>query len=152
MGNGIGRNQSGERSGIPLIMNNPKLSAISDRACNDLAAFISEAEEKLLASWSIAAAEAQDNDMPRPKFRMAMAITLDLDADKMETALTFGVRHKLSRDGQIPDPAQTELELKVGPTGYEGHAVDEVTISTQGMEPVTITGKQLSKLAKGVTK
>lgn len=125
-------------------MNNPKLTAISDRACNDLAGFIAEAEEKLLEAWNSCAQEAQDNET-KPKFRMAMSITLDLDLDTMETALTFGVRHKLSRDGQIPDPAQTELEL----------GADEdtgVTISTEGMEPVTITGKQLSKLAKGVAK
>jgi len=90
---------------------NPKLRAITERAQSDLAAFILEAEEKLLEAWNKAEEEAQDNET-KPVFRMTFGIKLDLDADNMETALSFGVRHKLSKDGQIPDPAQQKLELE----------------------------------------
>lgn len=96
---------------------NAKLEMISRRACLDLAAFIAEAEPKLLEAWCAAEQEAQDNET-KPKFKMSMGITLDLDSNDMETALTFGVRHKLSRNGEIPDPNQPELEgVRVEPSG-----------------------------------
>lgn len=89
---------------------NPKLQAISDRAQSDLAAFIAEAEDKLLEAWNAAEIEAQDNET-KPVFRIAFSVKLDIDSDNMETALSFGVRHKLSKDGAIPHPTQTKLAL-----------------------------------------
>lgn len=91
-------------------ISNPKLQAIAARATTDLSAFIAESEQKLIESMAACAEEAQDQDA-KAKFRIGMSITLDLDADTMETALTFGTRHKLSRTGEIPDPNQESLPL-----------------------------------------
>lgn len=89
---------------------NAKLLAIANEAAENLKDLVRNHEEKILEAWNAAEQEAQDNET-KPKFRLALAITLDLDADTMETALSFGIRYKASRDQQIPDPAQTNLPL-----------------------------------------
>lgn len=87
---------------------NPKLKAIIDRAAEDLKSLARESEDKILEAWSACEQEAQDNEQ-KPKFKLGFGITLDLDADKMETALSFGIKHKVSHDQAIPDPAQPDL-------------------------------------------
>ena|ERR1051325_7319607 len=94
---------------------NLKLQEISNQAAADLQAFIAESEAKLLEAWAQCEQEAQENET-KPKFKFAFSVVLDLDANKMETALTFGVRHKLSRDQQIPDPDQPKLPLDSEPS------------------------------------
>jgi len=89
-------------------ISNVKLEAITAKAVEDLRQLIGEAEEKLLEAWASAELEAQEQEQ-KPVFRIGFAIVLDLDKDKMETALTFGVRHKLSIDREIPDPDQLVL-------------------------------------------
>lgn len=99
---------------------NPKLEAIAKKAAEDLIALVKESEDKILTAWNSVEEEAQDNDAP-PKFKLGLAITLDLDADKMETALTYGIRHKLTAQSEIPDPNQTKLPLS--PEDEEAHIV-----------------------------
>lgn len=115
---------------------NPKLYAIAKEAAENLQDLVKNHEEKILEAWHACEAEAQDQESA-PKFKLALSITLDLERDQMETALSFGIRYKASRDQQIPDPAQTDLPLDT-----------TVTISTEGVEPVTVTGEQFSKAAR----
>lgn len=89
---------------------NDKLKAISDKAATDLADLIKDGEEKILEAWSQCEEEAQSNETA-PKFKLGLAITLDLDKDTMETALSFGVKHKLSVSAAIPDPNQSVMEI-----------------------------------------
>lgn len=89
---------------------NPKLKAIAEKASVDLLALIKEGEEKILEAWNACEEEAQDNET-KPKFKLSLGITLDLEADSMETALTFGIKHKLSVNTVIPDPNQIPLPL-----------------------------------------
>jgi len=117
---------------------NQKLSAISTSACSDLSAFISEKESEILEAWNQAEQEAQDQET-KPKFKLAFSVTLDLDADRMETALSWSVRHKVTLDRQIPDPSQSDLPLEDETT---------VTLSTDGVEPVTMTAAQFNKAAR----
>ena len=89
---------------------NPKLAAISDQAIEDLHHFIEEAADKILEAWSQAEEEARANET-KPVLRLGFTIALDLDANKMETTLAFSVRHKLSRECEIPDGEQIEMEM-----------------------------------------
>ncbi len=87
---------------------NPKLKAISESAAEDLKAFIAEGEKNILEAWSEAESNAADEET-KAKLKLGFAITLDLDKDHMETALTFGIKYKLSKDAEIPDPNQLPL-------------------------------------------
>ena len=95
-------------------MTNQKLKAIASKAALDLAALINEGEVKILEAWDACAQEAQDNETA-PKFKMSLAITLDLDKDKMETTLSWGIKHKLTADSSIPDPSQPDLIVDKSP-------------------------------------
>jgi len=90
---------------------NPKLKAIAESAAADLVDLVAEKETEILEAWNAAEEEAQLQET-KPKFRLGLAITLDLDQDKMETALTFGIRIKASTFKEIPDPDQKDLPLK----------------------------------------
>jgi hypothetical protein len=118
---------------------NLKLKAIADEAAENLQDLVEENEVKLLEAWDSCEAEAQANETA-PKFKLGLSITLDLDADKMETALTWGVRYKATTECSIPDPAQGKLL-----------EVDAVMLKTPGCAPVTVTRKQFSDLARGKT-
>jgi hypothetical protein len=120
---------------------NAKLSAIADEAATNLKALVRENEDKLLEAWNACESEAQENETA-PKFKIGLAVTLDLDGDKMETALSFGIRYKATAECQIPDPAQMKLS---------GIEQGTVTLRTEGMEPVTVTTKQFSDFARGKT-
>lgn len=89
---------------------NAKLASIANEAAENLKDLVRNHEEKILEAWNAAEQEAQDNET-KPKFRMSLAITLDLDRDNMETALSFGIRYKASRDQTIPDPEQIKLPI-----------------------------------------
>ncbi len=84
---------------------NPKLEAIAQKASADLLALIKDGEAKILEAWAAAEEEAQDNEA-KPRFKLGLGITLDLEADTMETALTFGIKHKLSVNAVMPNPDQ----------------------------------------------
>lgn len=86
---------------------NKKLQAISEAAAEDLKAFIAEGEKNILEAWSEAEANAEED--AKAKLKLGFAITLDLDKDKMETALSFGIKYKLSKDAEIPNPDQLPL-------------------------------------------
>lgn len=88
---------------------NEKLKLIADKAAADLIALIKDGEDKIREAWTQCEEEALANEQ-KPKFKMALAITLDLDKDQMETALSFGIKHKLSVTCEIPDPSQPDLE------------------------------------------
>lgn len=87
---------------------NPKLKAIAEKAAADLLALIKDGEDKILEAWNQCEEEAQANET-KPKFKLGLSITLDLDKDAMETALSFGIKHKLTMDCTIPDPSQPDL-------------------------------------------
>ena len=87
---------------------NAKLHAIAEKAATDLQSLIEESEANILKAWDAAEQESQDNETP-PKFKLGLTITLDLDKDTMETALTYGIKHKLSVACTIPDPNQPDL-------------------------------------------
>lgn len=87
---------------------NKKLQAISEAAAEDLKSFIAEGEKNILEAWSEAESNAADEET-KAKLKLGFAITLDLDKDKMETALSFGIKYKLSKDAEIPNPDQLPL-------------------------------------------
>ena len=93
---------------------NPKLKAIAEKWAEDMQAFVRDDEPKILEAWNAAEADAQENG-DKPKFRLALTVTLDLEADKMETALSYGIRRKTSAVCQIPDPNQQPLPLEEVP-------------------------------------
>lgn len=82
---------------------NPKLQAIAELGASQLQLFIQTGDAVV--------EEAQIQDTA-PKLKIGFSIGLDLDKDSMETALTFGVRHKLSAACSIPDPNQAKLPLE----------------------------------------
>jgi len=93
-----------------MMIKNEKLNAIAAKAADDLLDLVAESETKILEAWDAATDDAQENETA-PKFKLGLCITLDLDADKMETALTFSIRRKLTVECSIPDPNQTKLPL-----------------------------------------
>lgn len=116
---------------------NPKLKAIADKAATDLIALVKDGEDKILEAWSQAEEEAQVNES-KPKFKMGLSITLDLDKDAMETALTFGIKHKLTVNSTIPDPNQ-------------GDFIDDTTVTISGAgKEVTMTSEAFSKAARKI--
>lgn len=88
----------------------PKLSAIADKAAENLKAQILESDAKIMEAWAAASEEAVLNEV-EAKFRMGFAINLNLDRNSMTTDLTFGTRHKLTANCSIPDPNQAELTI-----------------------------------------
>ena len=90
---------------------NDKLASIAAAACTDLAALIRDGEKRILEAWAACEEEARDNEA-KPKMKLGFSITLDLEADKMQTELSFGVRHKLTHDQSIPDPNQPDLPME----------------------------------------
>ena len=71
---------------------------------------IKDARLKILEAWQAVEEEAADQET-KPVLRIGFAIVLDLQTEKMETVLSFGVRHKLNVVRDIPDPNQIDLEL-----------------------------------------
>ena len=87
---------------------NPKLRAIATAFALDVPQLVHDAENEILAAWAQAEDEAQLNETSA-KFGLSFAVSLDLEKDKMETKLSFSVRHSRSIDRAIPDPNQPEL-------------------------------------------
>lgn len=90
---------------------NPKLKLIAEAAGQDFVDLVKDRQSEILEAWNAAEEEAQIQET-KPKFRLSMSVTLDLDADKMETALTFGIRRKVTVFRDIPDQNQKALELE----------------------------------------
>ena len=82
---------------------NPKLKAIIEQASDNFCQLALGSADDILASWDAVVEEAALQES-KPKFRLAFAVTLDLDANRMESALTFGIRRRLTADDPIPDP------------------------------------------------
>lgn len=97
------------------MITNAKLRAIAERASQDLVAFITESEDALLKEWDVVVDEAQAADK-KAKLKFSFSATVNIDDDKLTTALSFGARRKLSRDGSIPDADQIKLPLDEQPT------------------------------------
>ena len=102
-----------ESDGVIKTPSNSKLAAISQAFVFDVPALIAESEDEILEAWSAAEQDASENETAC-KFKMGFGITLDLEKNKMETKLTFGVRHTKTFDREIPDPNQTRLDLEGG--------------------------------------
>ena len=122
-----------------MMIKNEKLNAIAAKAADDLLDLVAESETKILEAWDAATDDAQENETS-PKFKLGLCITLDLDADKMETALTFSIRRKLTVECSIPDPNQTKLPLD-----------GTVTIKT-GDKSVTVGTEQFSRALKNISR
>lgn len=128
---------------------NAKLQAISDRAAVDLPAFIAEKEDDILRAWSQMEDEARDQEA-RPKFKLGFSIVLDLDANDMETALTWSVRQKVSRNGEIPDPSQPKLPMDEPPRVHSDDERETVRIVSGNLDTGEIPIKQFNKVAKKI--
>ena len=92
-------------------MNNAKLSAIAEKAATDLIAMVNEKHEEITAAWRACEEEAALSESGQ-KFRLGLSIALDITKNKMEVALSFGLRRKVSAESTIPDPEQIKLELR----------------------------------------
>jgi len=87
---------------------NPKLRAIATAFALDVPQLIHDAESEILKAWQQAEEEAQLNET-NAKFALSFGVSLDLEKDKMETKLSFSIRHSRTIDRAIPDPNQPEL-------------------------------------------
>lgn len=94
-----------------------------------------EAGDQIEEALVAAAAEAQAQEA-EAKLNLGFKIGLNLDKNVVEYGLSWSVKHSLSESVFLPDPNQPALP-----------GVDTVTISTPGMDPVTMTGEQFSKAA-----
>lgn len=128
-------------SSVASLPKNPKLRAIATAFSLDVPQLVHDAENEILEAWAQAEDEAQLNDT-NAKFALSFAVSLDLEKDKMETKLSFSVRHSRSIDRAIPDPNQPEL-----PVGDAG----DITISGEGIS-ATMAADQFSKVAKNIVK
>lgn len=122
---------------------NPKLEAITQQASDNFCKLVADASDDILKSWDAVVEEAQLQES-KPKFRLGFTLTLDLDANRMESALTFGVRRKLTADDPIPDPAQLPLALSEDAT--------TVTMTLPGKTPVTVPFEKFTEAADRVLK
>jgi len=98
-----------EESSMAALPKNPKLRAIATTFALDVPQLIHDAESEILKAWQQAEQEAQLNES-NAKFGLSFAIALGLEKDKMETKLSFSVRHSRTIDRAIPDPKQMTFE------------------------------------------
>jgi len=127
---------------IKLLTNktmNALLRNIADNASTDIARLIEEGAEDILKAIHKTEEEAQANEA-KPKFSLGFKITVDFDAASYNCDLSWSLKQTLGTTHQIDDPNQPKLPMDES----EG----TVTISTPGMEPVTLTRNQFSKAAK----
>jgi len=91
-----------------------KMECVAIQAASDLRMMMAESRTKLLEAWKAVEEEASDQET-KAVLRISFAIVLDIEADKMESVLSFGVRHKLITERSIPDPNQVEMDLEPEP-------------------------------------
>lgn len=129
-------------SRLELLQNKTKtnelLRTISINASQDLAKLIEEGADDILKAIHKTEEEAQANDA-KPKFSLGFKITVDLDAAAYNCDLSWSLKQTLGTTHRIEDPNQPAL-------GLSGDAT--VTISTDGVEPVTMGAKAFSQAAK----
>lgn len=87
---------------------NAKLKSIAEQAAEDLQDFVREKDKDIMEAWRAAETEAKDQET-KPMFKLGFAITLNLQDDKMETALSWSVKHKVSCDHEMPSADQPFL-------------------------------------------
>jgi len=90
---------------------NKKLEAIAAVAAEDMKQFVAAKEQDILEAWTAAEEEAKLEEN-KPKLRLGFSITLDLEGGHQENALSFGIRRRVSRVMEIPDPNQIEMPLE----------------------------------------
>jgi hypothetical protein len=123
---------------------NALLKSISDNAADDLKSLIESGETDILAAIHKMESEAQLQET-KPKFSLGFKITVDFDSHTYDCDLSWTLKQSLSVSHQIEDPLQEKLP------GID-HDKSTVTISTEGMEPVTMTSKEFSRAAKILSK
>lgn len=69
---------------------------------------VGESEDYLMAAWGSADEEAERNEA-RAVFRIGF--TVSIEGKTMESALSFGIRHRLSIESDLVDPRQAEMPL-----------------------------------------
>ena len=121
---------------------NALLQNIADNASEDLRKLIAEGAEDILKAIHKTEEEAQANET-KPKFSLGFKITVDFDAAAYACDLSWTLKQTLGTTHSIDDPNQGKLPI-------EGEGT--VTISTIGMEPVTMTRKSFSAAVKTITK
>src|ERR1035437_5694877 len=105
------------------------LAQISEKASADLAALILEGNDDILTAIHKATAVAQLQES-KPKFSLGFKISVNLEDSTFDCDLSWNLKQSLSVSHSFDDPAQGKLE---------GINEDKstVTISTEGMKPVT---------------
>ena len=121
---------------------NDLLRTISENASEDLRKLIEEGADDILKAIHKTEEEAQANET-KPKFSLGFKITVDFDAAAYACDLSWTLKQTLGTTHSIDDPNQGKLPI-------EGEGT--VTISTIGMEPVTMTRKSFSAAVKTITK
>lgn len=111
---------------------NPKIEAIINQAPDKIKALLTEGAGDIEEAMIAAAKEAQLQET-EAKLTIGCAIKVNLDKGSVEYAVSWSVRHTLSESVTLPDPNQPDLP---GTT---------VTISGDGIEPLTVTGEQLRR-------
>lgn len=117
---------------------NDLLKTISTNAAEDLKALIAEGADDILKAIHKTEEEAQANET-KPKFSLGFKITVDFDAASYNCDLSWTLKQTLGTTHSIDDPNQPKLP------GVDGGTV---TISTPGLEPVTLSRKAFSQATK----
>lgn len=89
----------------PQTPKNPKLRAIAFQL--DVPQLIAESEKEILDAWEQSEEEAELNEADCT-FKIGFSVAL---GEKMETKMTFGVRHTKTIERAMPDPNQPELSI-----------------------------------------
>jgi len=118
------------------------ITELAEIVASKIPALIEEARDQINSAITATMEDAQDaaeetREGKPAKLTIPIAITWNLDTRTIDVALTATVRRKYKATGELSDPAQPLLPIN-------DHTV---TISTPGMDPVTVTGEQLKRLA-----
>ena len=125
----------------------------SPNRIDDLAALVAEqmpgifadANDQITDAITAAMEDAKDaadaGQDKKAMLALSISVKWDLDGRSVVVSLPVSVRRRYEKVCQLDDPNQPKLPISDGTT---------MTISTDGMEPVTLTPEQLSTAAQRV--
>jgi hypothetical protein len=133
----------------------PLLEKIIAECPEHLRNLLDESASDIDADFATVIECAGDDDL-KPKLVLSFAITINPDEHGVNNKLSWSVKKKAESCFSIDDPSQSKLDLDVDgdrmPSGAARNFVDHVeknigkgggvTISADGMKPVTINGKK----------
>lgn len=106
-------------------MENARLQRISKYSAGRLEILIAEMEDEILEAIAKVTAESQHHKKDKLTFTINHSIKLDLKKNTQEDTISFGVKLKHGRCGEIPgDDAQLELALNDEKGGDLGEGED----------------------------